>query len=74
MIINDFICEGCSHVFEYYQKDIEDVPDHCPKCNQTKIKKVISYPRGGFWGCDAPTSQAHKDVWKSLKSKGKNYK
>lgn len=41
MPINEYYCEDCSNIFEYFKIKTDDKPV-CPKCSGTKLKKFIS--------------------------------
>lgn len=42
MPIYEYHCNNCNHQFETIQKMNEDELVECPKCNEPKLKKLIS--------------------------------
>jgi putative FmdB family regulatory protein len=43
----DYECEGCQHQFEAHQKISEEPMKTCPKCQEDKVKRLIS-GKGSF--------------------------
>tara|TARA_B100001564_G_scaffold132477_1_gene110988 strand:+ start:516 stop:686 length:171 start_codon:yes stop_codon:yes gene_type:complete len=42
MPIYEYQCEGCGHQFDIIQKISDDKLTLCPKCNQHKLKKMVT--------------------------------
>ena len=60
MPIFEYKCDKCGHEFEALIMTTRDKPKTCPKCNHTKVSKLISrtgaVSRGrGASGCASPS-------------------
>ena len=42
MPIYEYKCDGCGHQFDIIQKISDDKLTLCPKCNQHKLKKMVT--------------------------------
>lgn len=42
MPIYEYQCEACGHVFEAFQKMVDDPLKDCPECKKPELKKLIS--------------------------------
>lgn len=42
MPLFDYICESCSHKFEYYSRPSAPAPVQCPQCGAPSPKKELS--------------------------------
>jgi putative FmdB family regulatory protein len=83
MPLYEYQCDACGHRFEQIQKFSDPPIDVCPRCHETKVRKLLSSPaiqfKGSGWyitdyarkgtGTDgaAPASKEAKDT-KDVKS------
>lgn len=42
MPLYEYQCQGCDHSFEKLVFNINDEPLTCPKCDETRVKKMMS--------------------------------
>ena len=42
MPIYEYQCESCGHQFDIIQKVSDDKLEICPKCNEPKLKKLVT--------------------------------
>ena len=42
MPIHEFVCEECRHEFEYLILSAKDPAPQCPRCQSTKLQKLMS--------------------------------
>ena len=54
----EYVCKGCGHEFERFQKMSDDPVSVCPECDQAKVVRLISSGGGivfkgpGFYATD----------------------
>ena len=62
----DYLCEGCGHRFELFQKGDEKLKRTCSECGEKKLKRLIGAGGGiifkgsGFYQTDYRSSEYKK--------------
>ncbi|MGE4618568.1 MAG: FmdB family zinc ribbon protein [Planctomycetota bacterium] len=62
----DYVCDGCSHSFELFQKVTDGVKRTCSECGEKKLRRLIGAGGGvifkgsGFYETDYRSSEYKK--------------